>query len=233
MKLKYRAPALSIPLEQISKIVASTLRKKHWHRFKTATLKLVYRPIWLLTYEAFFEENGVVVGETSGTIAVDAVDGRIWEQIPTVLNEIPIEMVKETRHEYKAEFLNPSLSKEDAKELARIKVSALLKIPKDNVKVVGGELILYPLWTVWVEVRQGTFRLDIDGVSGMLFGAEKVPERERGWYEITKEVLEELKTPSGWYKYLKMLADLLHIPVWALILLLLIVIYLLLKVVIG
>ncbi len=233
MKLKYRAPALTIPLEDISKIVASTLKKKHWHRFRTATLKLVYQPIWLLTYDVFFEENGVIIGENSGIIAIDAIDGHVWEQIPIVLNEIPVEFVRETRHEYRAEFPNPTLSKEDAKELARIKLSAMLKVPKNNVKVVGGELILYPLWRVWVEVRQGTFRLDIDGVSGALFGAEKVPERERGWYEITQEVLEELKTPSGWYKYLRLLADYLHIPVWALILIILGIVYILWRAIIG
>ncbi len=212
MRLRYPAPPLSIPLEQISKLVASTLKKKHWHHFKSGTTKLVYIPVWLFNYTAFFEKDGVVVTENSGRVAIDAVTGEIYQQIPYVLEELPLDLSKETKHEYKMDVLSPVLSKDEAKDLLTLKLSALLKIPKQNIRITGGEVILWPVWRVWVEVREGSFRIDIDGVSGMVFGAEKVPERELGWYEITQEVLNELKTPSGWVKYINALADALHIP---------------------
>lgn len=212
MKLRFPAPPLSVPLEQISKIVASTLKKKHWHHFKSGTTKLVYVPVWLFNYTAFFEEGGVIVSESSGRMAMDAVTGNLYQQIPYVLEEMPIDLTKETMHEYKMKVLSPVLSKEEAKDLLALKLSALLKIPKQNIKIAGGEMLLWPVWRVWVEVREGSFRLDIDGVSGMVFGAEKVPERELGWYEITQEVLNELKSPSGWVKYINALADALHVP---------------------
>ncbi len=215
MKLQYPAPTLSFPLESVSKVVASTLKKKHWHHFTAGTMKLVYVPIYIFTYEAFFEENGVVVNETSGKIAIDATNGSVWESVPYVLDEMPIELVRETKHSYKMEVLDPSISKDEAKDLATVKLSAMLGIPRQNIKIVGGDIVLWPIWRVWVDVRSGNYRLDVDGVSGMLFGAEKVPVRERGWYEITEEVLSELRQPSAWIRYVNLLADVLHVPRWA------------------
>ncbi|HIP74047.1 MAG TPA: hypothetical protein EYH23_00430 [Euryarchaeota archaeon] len=214
MKLQYPAPVLSFPLESVSKVVADTLKKKHWHRFTAGTTKLVYVPVYLFTYEAFFEENGVVVKELNGRIAVDATNGNVWESIPYVLEEMPVELVRETRHSYKMEVKQPVLSKDEAREVAAVKLSAMLGIPRQNIKVLGGEILFWPVWRVWVDVHSGSYRLDVDGVSGMLFGAEKVPVRERGWYEITGEVLSELKQPSAWVKYINLLADMLNIPRW-------------------
>ena len=229
MKLQYPAPVLSFPLESVSKVVADTLKKKHWHRFKSGTMKLVYIPIYIFTYEAFFEQNGVVVNETSGKIAIDATNGNVWESVPYVLDEMPIELIRETRHEYRMEVMNPSISKDEAKELATVKLSAMLGVPRQNIKIVGGDIVLWPVWRVWVDVRSGNYRLDVDGVSGMLFGAEKVPVRERGWYEITEEVLSELKQPSAWIRYVNLIADVLHVPRWVVWAALLLVILLLFK----
>ncbi len=233
MKLQYPAPVLSLPLDAVSKVVASTLKKKHWHRFTTGTVKLVYVPIWIFTYDAFVAQNGVVVNETSGKIAIDATNGNVWEAVPYVLEEMPIELTKETRHEYKMEVLSPTISKDEAKDLAVLKLSAMLGVPKDNIKIVGGEIVLWPIWRVWVDVHSGTYRLDVDAVSGQLFGAEKVPVRERGWYEITEEVLQELRQPSAWIRYINELADLLHIPRWAMWLMLGLFALLLVKWVVG
>lgn len=212
MKLAYPAPTLSIGLDSLSKVVADTLRKKHWHHFKEGTVKLVYVPVYLFTYEIYILENGIVATEQSGKVAVNGETGDIMEGVPYVLDEMPIDMVNETKHEYKMEVKDFVLSKDEAKELAQIKLAAMLKIPKDSIKVVGGVKLLWPLWKIWVEVREGSFRLDVDGVTGMVFGAEKVPERELGWYEITQQVLTELRTPRGWIKYMNKLAEALHVP---------------------
>ena len=228
MKLQHPAPVLSFPLESVSKVVADTLKKKHWHRFTAGTTKLVYAPIYIFTYEAFFEEGGVVVKELNGRVAVDAISGKIWESIPYVLEEMPVELVKETRHSYNMEVKQPSLSRDEAREVATVKLSAMLGIPRQNIRLLGGDVVFWPVWRVWVDVHSGSYRLDVDGVSGSLFGAEKVPVRERGWYEITEEVLSELKQPSAWIQYVNMLADVLNVPRWAIWLLLLLIVYLIL-----
>ncbi len=228
MKLAYPSPVLGIGVDHLSKIVADTLRSKHWHHFKEGTVKLVYEPVYLFTYDVFFEENNTVVGETSGKVAISAVDGHLIEHIPYVMDEMPIEFTKEPKHSYQMEVKDVSLSKEEAKELAQIKLASTLKVPKNAVKVVGGSLLLWPVWKVWVEVREGSYRIDIDGVTGMVFGAEKVPERELGWYEITQNVLTELRKPSGWIKYMDKLADTLNVPRWiAYLVFLLLLLYLL------
>jgi hypothetical protein len=227
MKLAYPAPTLSIGLDSLSKVVVDTLRKKHWHHFKEGTVKLVYIPIYLFTYEIYIEENGIITTEQSGKVAINGETGDMLEGVPYVLEEMPIDMAEETKHGYKMEVKDFVLSKDEAKELAQIKLASLLKLPKNNIKVVGGVKILWPIWRIWVEVREGSYRLDVDGVTGMVFGAEKVPERELGWYEITQQVLTELRTPSGWIKYMNKLADALHIPPIILYIILFLVIVLL------
>ncbi|NPA86954.1 MAG: hypothetical protein GXO00_03010 [Candidatus Diapherotrites archaeon] len=214
MKLAYPAPTLSIGLDTLSKVVADVLRKKHWHRFKEGTVKLVYIPVYVFTYEVFLEENGVVVMEQTGKVAVNGETGELLEHVPYVLDEMPLELTTEPKHGYQMEVRDFTLSKEEAKELAQIKLASLLKLPRSAIKVVGGNKLLWPVWKVWVEVREGTYRLDVDGVTGMVFGAEKVPERELGWYEITQQVLTELRSPRGWIKYLNKLAELLRVPPW-------------------
>jgi len=211
MKLSHSAPALSIGLDTLSSIVADTLKKKRWHRFKEGTVKLVYVPVYIFPYDVFIEENGTVVMDQSGKVAVNGENGQLLEHIPPVLEEMPLEFVDEPRHGYNMEVIDFNITKEEAKELAQIKLASLLKIPKDSVKIVGGRQMLWPIWKVWVEVREGTYRLDVDGVTGLVFGAEKVPERELGWYEITQQVLNELRTPRGWIKYLNKLAEVLHV----------------------
>ena len=212
MKLAYPAPVLSIGLDSLSKIVADTLRKKHWHRFREGTVKLVYIPVYIFTYEVFLEENGTVVMEQSGKVAVNGESGDLLEYIPMVLEEMPLELVEEPKHGYQMEVIDFVLTKDEAKEIAQIKLAGMLKVPRSSIKIVGGKKILWPIWRVWVDVREGNYRLDVDGVTGMVFGAEKVPERELGWYEITQQVLTELRTPKGWIKYLNKLAEFLNIP---------------------
>ncbi len=212
MKLSYPAPALSIGLDTLSTIVADTLKKKRWHRFKEGTVKLIYIPVYIFPYDVFIEEGGAIIMDQSGKVAINGETGQLLEHIPPVLEEMPLEFVEEPRHGYNMEVIDFNITKEEAKELAQIKLASLLKVPKGSVKIVGGRQMMWPIWRVWVEVREGTYRLDVDGVTGLVFGAEKVPERELGWYEITQQVLNELRTPRGWIKYLKKLADVLHVP---------------------
>ncbi len=212
MKLAYPSPTLTVGLDTLSKVVADTLRKKHWHHFKEGTVKLLYIPVYVFTYEVFVEENGIVVMEQSGKVAVNGETGEILEHIPYVLDEMPTELITETKHDYQVEVKDFVLSKDEAKELAQIKLASLLKVPRNSIKVVGGTKLLWPVWKVWVEVREGSYRLDVDGATGMVFGAEKVPERELGWYEITQQVLSELRSPRGWAKYINKLANALHVP---------------------
>lgn len=212
MRLSHPAPVLSIGLDSLSSIVADTLKKKRWHRFKEGTVKLVYIPVYIFPYDVFIEENGSIIMDQSGKVAINGENGQLLEYIPSVLEEMPLEFVDEPRHGYNMEVIDFNITKEEAKELAQIKLASLLKIPKGSVKIVGGKQMLWPIWKVWVEVREGTFRLDVDGVTGLVFGAEKVPERELGWYEITQQVLNELRTPRGWIKYLNKLAEVLHVP---------------------
>ena len=169
MKLAYPSPALAIGLDTLSKSVADTLRKKHWHRFREGTVKLVYIPVYLFTYEVFLEENGVVVMEQSGKIAVNGETGEVLQHVPYVLDEMPIEMTTEPSHGYTMEVRDFVLSKDEAKELAQIKLASMLKIPRSAIKVVGGQKLLWPVWKVWVDVREGNYRLDVDAVTGMVF----------------------------------------------------------------
>ncbi len=211
MKLEAEAPVLSITLDALSKIVAGALERKRWHRFTTGTVKLIYFPLYVFNYQVFMESEGRIVNEESGKVAIRATDGELMPYVPVVLNEMPLELVRETRHDYEAEVREFELTREEAKEMVRIKMASMLGVGKENVNVFGGKKMYWPIWRVWVEVREGNFRLDVDGVTGEIWGVEKVPERELGWYEITEQVLTELRTPKGWVKYVNALASVLGV----------------------
>ncbi len=214
MKLSYPAPTLSIGIDALSKIVADTLRKKRWHRFKEGTVKLVYLPVYVFLYQIVLKEDDIVVSETTGKTAIDGVYGNMLEYIPAVLDEMPMELKSEVEHGLKYEVKDFSIDEDSAKNIVKNKLSSLLKVPSSSVAVYSGEKLYWPFWIVWVEVREGTFKLTVDGVTGTVSGAERVPERELGWYEITTQVLNELRTPKGWIKYLSLLADQLGLPRW-------------------
>ncbi len=190
---------LSISSDNIPGILHAILKEKHWKNFQVANVKLVYVPHWFFNFDMYFETpEGIQT--YSSQMALDAVTGKLNPIIVEILKEIPVGKTNEIKE---GEVEKPTISKDELKEVAKIKIAGELKIPKDKLTIYGANLVYVPVYRAWVTLGKRIVRLDIDGISGSPINIQDVPEKERGVIEITADMIEELKTPEGWIDYSK------------------------------
>ena len=198
---------ISFQLEKVTELIEKTLREKHWRDFKVAEVKLVLTPLFVFQYDAAFEKKGEagkgVVGETkNGRLALDAISGELDKALAESM-PAESELAKELPDTYPIEAREAELSKNEAREIAIMKTASMLGTSRNNVVLSRFRMVHYPIWVAGVTVGKATYELEISAVTGEVFGEEKVPEREKGFVEITQETLEELKQPGAWVKYSK------------------------------
>lgn len=199
---------LRIRLNDALGILDGIMKEKHWHRFEVASIKLVYEPYWLFNYDVYLEMKDQVRGTVSQSfgsrMALNAVTGELAPEIIRVVESQPVETEKEISHSIEFEVDKPTITEEDIKSVAKVKISGQVGIGREGVVVSGLKAVYLPVWRVFTSIKsKGTYRIDIDGLMGLPYNYQQVPERERGILEITQETLEELKDPSAWGKYAK------------------------------
>lgn len=196
---------ISFRLEQVAELIEKTLKKKNWQSFDRGEIKLVLRPLYVFYYDAVFPEER---GKTErGRLALDGETARLdrekAESMPQdseLLNELP--------DEYPLAVRKPIFSKQEAEKIALLKTASLVGADRKNVVLTGLKMIYYPTWLAFVTVKEETYQLEISAATGELFGEEQVPEREKGFVEITRETLHELSEPGAWLRYSREIADL-------------------------
>ena len=194
-----------LSINDVLGILDGIIKQKHWRSFDVASLKLVYLPYWVFNYDVYMEAKdqfGRTQSQTvGGRMALNAVDGNLAPEIVKMIEEEPVDFETEISHNIEYEMEKPSISDEEIKEIAKIKVAGNMGMSKDNVTISGAKVIYVPIWNVFVKVSKGVYKITIDSVLGYPSNYEKVPERERGMLEVTQEKLEELKNPEAWAKY--------------------------------
>ena len=195
-------------IEKVAELIEATLKKKSWQAFDRGEVKLVLQPTYIFYYDAVFEEGGKPKGKGErGRLALNAetaeLDKGMAETMPP-----DNELVKELPDDYPLVVRKPLFSKAEAEKIALLKTAALIGADRNNVVLTGFKVVYYPMWLAFVTVKKKTYELKISAVTGELFGEEQVPEREKGFVEITNETLHELKEPGAWVKYSKEIADL-------------------------
>lgn len=198
------APALQLRMETKDAlgILEGILRARHWKDFELANLGLFYVPYWFFNYDVYRELGGQAESFSS-RMCMNGVTGQLEPIIAQVTEEIPVEKSKEIVHDTAYKVKNPTVKEKEVKDVAKIKIAGQVGIPKDNVTISGVTLIYVPVYTVWVTLSSGYRRIDLDAISGSPLNIESVPERERGFTEVTADMLEDLKTPQGWVDYSK------------------------------
>lgn len=224
MYLDSPAFPINFPVEQAVAEIESMVKGRYWHDFEVGELKLVYTPFWTFSYDAFTEAPGApasgegedeesigaggraagrIVSETSsGKMALNARTYELVEEVSYLYESAEGEMQNMPTSEYPYEIQRPKLVRTRvAERIIAVRLAAQLGLPKENVILSGLELVYLPQWFVWVTVAEGTFHLQINAYNGEMVNSEQVPERERGWLELTSETLEELKQPDAWIEY--------------------------------
>ena len=201
-------PINSSVQETIAKI-DQVLKKKHWHEFKVATLKLKLVPYFLFNYHYFIEKDlsGQKFIERSfdGILSLEGHAIKIDEEItPLIKNNWSKGSTAAPELEYDEKWNNVDKKAQDA--VIQLKVAQYFNVPKSNVVITSVRRVLVPFYLASVTVKEGTFDIVINAVDGKMNGIEAVPEREQGFLELTRETFNDLKKPGAWITYSKGLA---------------------------
>ena len=198
---------ISFTLEDTVAFIEDLIKSRGWTDFEVADIKLLYTPYWVFNYSAFQEtvreetKSKIVSDINEGRLAMNAVTGEFNEEVPELLNTYTLERIRKPEEGYQFEIIQPIIEEDKVKSLAPLKLAQKMQLGKENVVISGLTLAFVPIWTVNVFVAEGVFRLEINAVTGESSGEEEVPEREKGWLEVTQQTLEELKEPGAWLRY--------------------------------
>jgi hypothetical protein len=199
---------IAFEIEKVAGLIEATLKKKNWRSFDKGEVKLVLTPVYVFYYDAVFPEEGKPKGKAErGRLALNAETAELNKELA---DSMPAdnELVKELPDEYPLVVRKPLFSKAEAEKIALLKTAALIGADRSNVVLTGLKVVYYPMWLAFVTVKEKTYELEISAVTGEIFGEEQVPKREKGFVEITRETLHELKEPGAWIRYSKEIADL-------------------------
>jgi len=198
MALENPALSLSVRVQDILSILESILKERNWKDFELANLKLVYTPFFLFNYDILVEGEGQSSQGTSGLMALNAVNGKLEPALVEIIEKQPVSYEKEITHDIQYEIASAAMTKEEVKDAGRFKLAGQLGIKKESVAVSGVRIVYWPIWTIFVELSKNIQKVEVDGVSGYPLNVEEVPEREKGWLEVTADTLQKMKSPSGW-----------------------------------
>jgi len=197
------APAfdLRFTLDDVLGVVESVLKGRHWRNFDIDSVTLRYVPYWFFNYDIYQEVEGK--SETySSQMAMNGLTGEMQPTIIQILESIPVEKSKEITHGIEHTIEQATISKDEIKNIAQLKVAGEMRIPKSTITISGINMAYVPIWRIWVRLGGGgTRRIDLDALSGSPFHIDTVPERERGTMEVTIDMLQDLKRPEGWIDY--------------------------------
>jgi hypothetical protein len=205
-------PALpvSFPARQALKKVKSKIEEKNWQNFDIGSMKLVLVPFFFYQYHYFIEEeknSTKIVKETvDGYTSLNAHSIRINENTAKLIKD---NLGKEHTNAPDIEFTQQeiNLSKKDKDDVILIKTAEYFKIPKENFIISDIRTFFVPFYETQITIDKNTYSIVMNAVDGNIIGIKEVPEREKGFLEITNETLDELTEPSNWVKYSKELFE--------------------------
>lgn len=187
------APALKPVLtpEVALGVVQKEVRRRGWKKFDVASIRLVYTPFY--TFSSDIMAEGAAA--PSAKAAINANSGELNDLVPFLL-ERPLEKVRES--EAGSEVETTSISAQEVKETASVKVAASVGVKRDLVAISAVSKLYVPTYRIWVNVADDTYRVEIDAAVGAAKGFESIPVREKGWGEVTEETVAKMKSPAGW-----------------------------------
>lgn len=202
------SPLLPLKLEgkKVAELLGTTLKSKNWHDFKLATLKLTLTPYFLFNYHYYKEkiENDQKIIESSvdGFLALNGASVKIEKGMEKIIKSSLKDSISDAPT-IPFEEEETTIEKKEQNDVLQFKAAEYFHVPKENVVISSVKKVLIPFYETFVEVKEGTFKIKINAITGEMIGIEEVPEREKGFMEITKETLDDLKDPKKWVEYTK------------------------------
>jgi len=183
-------------------IMQKALKKKgHIAELAKDNIYLTITPYWFFFYDIDNNIDGKYK-HTTGQTALSALTNKVDESI-TLLFKYEKPKVTEDIGLPKTERVQVSIKdgivdKEEAKKTITKYLCSKFNVDKDNISLSGIELIYIPKW----KYRLEEYKLQIDAVSGKINNFEIIKEREQSNSELFKEMLDDIKSPKNFLKYL-------------------------------
>ncbi len=197
---------INITASGATDLIKKELEKRNWHEYELKPLKLFLVPYFLFNYHYYVEDAIDSKRTVKKTIhGILAVNGH-----KIVVREDYVELIKHSwkkshsdipKGEYDEKWCN--IEKREQDEILQLKTAEYFNVPKSNVVVSSAKKFLLPLYMTTVIAGRKEYALTINAIDGKIEGISGVPNREKGYLEVTRETINELKTPSNWLKYSK------------------------------
>ena len=180
------------------------IRKKNWYDFELTPLKLTLVPYFLFNYHYYIENDNegknVIKSTVHGILAVDGHDILIRTDLVSLLKHNWKNTLQEVpRGDFAERYCN--IDKKDQNEVLQLKTAQYFNVPKTNVVVSEPRKLLLPEYWTEAKIDGKKYDLTFNCVDGSLGGMKEIPERQKGYMEITKETFNELKDPKNWLLY--------------------------------
>jgi hypothetical protein len=197
-----------LPIKITSAVAEENLRKeikkKNWYDFELAPLKLTLVPYFLFNYHYYIENDNegknVIKSTVHGVLAVDGHDIKIRLDLVDLLKHNWKDTMQEIpRGEFNERYCN--IDKKDQNEVLQLKTAQHFNVPKSNVVVSEPRKLLLPEYWAIAKIDGKKYNLTVNAVDGTIIGMKDIPERQKGYIELTKETIAELKNPKNWIKY--------------------------------
>ncbi len=197
----------TISVDQALSKVKKVLEEKNWSEFEVGTVKLILVPYFYFNYHYYVEKNNkdekVIDKSVDGFLAINANSLNVDEKIAKLIKS-NIKNLTNQVPELEFEELPINIEKNEQKIVIGLKIAEFFKIPKQTVLVSSIKKCFLPLYETNVTIQNKIYKININAfVESDLIGVEKIPTREKGFVEITKETLADLSTPAGWATYSK------------------------------
>ncbi|MFA5763677.1 MAG: hypothetical protein WC915_02605 [archaeon] len=197
----------TISVDQALSKVKKVLQEKNWSNFEIGTPKLILVPYFYFNYHYYLEKNNkdekIIDKSVDGFLAINANTLNVDEKI-TKLIKSSIKNLTSDPPELEFEELPINIEKKEQKIVTGLKVAEFFKIPKQSVLVSSIKKCFLQLYEINITIEDKIYKINANAcIESNLIGVEKIPIREKGFVELTKEALSDLSTPAGWVTYSK------------------------------
>lgn len=187
-------------------LIVKEINKKNWVDFELNQLKLNLVPYFLFNYHYYLESDNdnknVIKSTVHGILSIDGHEIKVRPDFVDLLKYNWKHTIQEVpRGEFIEKYCN--IDKKDQLEVLKLKTAQYFNVSKQNVVISDSKRILIPFYRTTLKVGGNTYKISVNSVDGRIEGIKEIPQRQKGYLEITKETINELKTPSNWIKYSK------------------------------
>ena len=180
--------------------VSSLLKKNHWASYDFSGRELYFLPYWFFSYDTYRHDKKTSL-LSSGFGALNAFSNEMDDAVASMAKDSGLEREKEIEEGSMKNAVGARLSIGEAREIISVRLASKEGASKEHVIISGLEMLFVPIWLINASVDGREISLRVNATTGDIMNKKAVPRREKGFSELTQEMLRELSTPQGWAEY--------------------------------